>query len=160
MRGRNLAFKTICPDRITRKRLWTAARDAVSRCTDKTDACYYRYGERGIKVHPEWVADIIAFATYLVTLPGHDDTSLVLDRINNDGSYEPGNLRFTTKSESSRNQNRTRPCRARGSVTRLKNNRWQAQMKANGKYQYLGTFGSREDAEARVAAKRVELGLN
>lgn len=57
----------------------------------------------------EWVGDIRLFVEHLVTLPGYDNPELVIDRINNNGNYEPGNLRFATWSES--NYNRRLPSR-------------------------------------------------
>lgn len=74
---------------------------AIARCTDETNPKYSDYGGRGIKVR---FSDKVSFIEYLLTLPGHDDFSLVIDRINNDGHYEPGNLRFTTHSMSAQNR--------------------------------------------------------
>jgi hypothetical protein len=52
----------------------------------------------------EWCADQVAFVAYLMTLDGWDNDGLVIDRIDNDGHYEPGNLRFVTRSVSQRNK--------------------------------------------------------
>lgn len=43
---------------------------------------------------------------YLYTLSGSNDAYLVLDRADNDGHYEPGNLRFVTPSQSLLNRQR------------------------------------------------------
>lgn len=86
-------------------RLYHQARDAVRRCTNPEYADYYGR----IKVFPSWLINIKLFIEYLITLSGYDNTSLVLDRINNDSDYEPGNLRFVTWSES--NYNRRFPSR-------------------------------------------------
>lgn len=82
------------------KKLRQASTDAARRCANPTDGSYENYGERGIKVN--FPSDA-AFIAYLLTLPGHDDATLFLDRIDNDGSYEPGNLRFITHQESNAN---------------------------------------------------------
>ena len=83
-----------------RKRMRSAARNAISRCTNKENRMYRYYGERGIKVE---FSDWKTFVSYLLTLPGHDNIDLVLDRINNDGNYEVGNLRFVNWIESHKN---------------------------------------------------------
>jgi hypothetical protein len=83
-------------------RIYHAAKHAIRRCTNHDHPNYRLYGGRGIKV---LFQDKDVFIKYLVTLPGYDNPSLVLDRINNNGHYEPGNLRFATRSESQRNKN-------------------------------------------------------
>lgn len=57
---------------------------------------YKDYGGRGIKLYEPWINDAKSFIKYCMTLPGWDNPNLKLDRINNEGNYEPGNLRFTT----------------------------------------------------------------
>jgi hypothetical protein len=64
------------------------------------------YGGRGIRICQEWLDDLEVFVAYLANLPDSDDRRLWLDRIRNDGNYEPGNLRFVTPSESACNRRR------------------------------------------------------
>ena len=85
------------------KRNLRRAYAAIFRCRRVEGYC-----DRGITVHPPWVKDPFAFATYLLILPGSTDERLVLDRENNDGNYEPGNLRFVTLSESAVNRRNRR----------------------------------------------------
>lgn len=84
-----------------------AAYNAVSRCTNPNHKRYADWGGRGIRVHKPWITDIIAFCKYLVCLHGWDDSTLVLDRIDNNGHYEPGNLQWVTRSESQKNRRPT-----------------------------------------------------
>jgi hypothetical protein len=76
-----------------------AVNDAIRRCTSESYRQYKDYGGRGVQVYLPWLEDRRQFAVYLMSLPGWDDPSLWLDRIDNDGHYEPGNLRWTTPSE-------------------------------------------------------------
>lgn len=89
-------------------RLYHQARGALRRCTDTDNE---DYAGRGISVYSAWKDNVQLFVEYLVTLPGFDNPELVLDRTNNDGNYEPGNLRFATWSES--NFNRRTPTEKR-----------------------------------------------
>jgi hypothetical protein len=84
-----------------RNKLRQAAWAAIDRCTNHDNPRYEDCGGRGIQ---SLFADNVAFFEYLLTLPGHDDFSLVLDRIDNDGHYEPGNLQFVTPKESAGNR--------------------------------------------------------
>lgn len=83
-----------------------AARNAYKRCTDQNHAYYDDYGKRGIEFH---FPSVEACVLYLITLQGHDDLSLWIDRIDNNGHYEVGNLRFTTRSVSQKNRRTSRP---------------------------------------------------
>jgi hypothetical protein len=58
-----------------------------SRCYRETDVAYERYGGRGIKVCEEWKDDFAAFRDWALQ-NGYNDT-LTIDRIDNDGNYEP-----------------------------------------------------------------------
>lgn len=100
--GRRLA----CLPRPHRVRLRVKVRHAILRCTRPAHPGYGNYGGRGICVCEQWLGDPVEFVLYLATLPGWDDPSLMLDREDNDGHYEPGNLRFVTRRESQANRRR------------------------------------------------------
>lgn len=73
----------------------------VYRCTDPECKGWKDYGGRGIRVCDEWVDDFVAFYRYIGRRPADD---LTLDRINNDGNYEPGNVRWATRLEQAANR--------------------------------------------------------
>ncbi len=89
-------------------RMLTKARNAINRCYMSRHPSYGNYGERGIRVCDAWADDPPAFANYLAGLPGAENPLLVLDRIDNNKYYEPGNLRFVTRHDSNMNRRKAR----------------------------------------------------
>jgi hypothetical protein len=64
---------------------------AKSRCFNPDDPKYPRYGGRGITMCEEWAQNFQAFFDHIGPKPY---PSYLLDRINNNGHYEPGNVRW------------------------------------------------------------------
>ncbi len=74
----------------------------IQRCFNENDPSYHRYGGRGITVAPTWRA---SFAAFLVDVGPKPSPEHSLDRYpNNDGNYEPGNVRWATRAEQLRNK--------------------------------------------------------
>lgn len=73
------------------------------RCSNPHNKRYSRYGGRGIKVCDEWL-DFAKFRDWCLS-NGYSQ-GLTIDRINNDGNYEPSNCRFISTSEQNRNYSR------------------------------------------------------
>lgn len=78
---------------------------AIGRCHDSTHPAYHNYGGRGISVCRAWRDDPWAFIDHVGDRPGR---GYDLDRINNDGNYEPGNVRWITRKENLRNKRQRR----------------------------------------------------
>jgi len=117
-----LHYAGACPDVEHRTRLLNRISAIHTRCTNPRSRQWAAYGGRGIRC---WWSDVYGderFGTrsrtgklqtmrwryemlrYLVSLPGWDNPELEIDRIDNDRGYEPGNLRFSTRSDNSRNK--------------------------------------------------------
>ena len=80
----------------------------IQRCTNPKDRRYPRYGGRGIKVCERWLNSFEAFLEDLGPRPeGTTEGGRALfsiDRKNNDGHYEPGNVRWATPDEQGANR--------------------------------------------------------
>ena len=77
-------------------------RGMIKRCYNKNDSHYHNYGGRGIKVCDEWLYDFNAF--YLWCQESGYSKELQLDRIDNNGNYEPNNCRWVTAKNNSNNR--------------------------------------------------------
>lgn len=76
------------------------------RCTDTCQKNYALYGGRGVTIHPEWYESYEVFRDY--ALANGYRPGLQADRYPDvDGNYEPGNVRFVTCKENSRNRRNT-----------------------------------------------------
>ena len=85
---------------MSKTRLYNIWCRMIARVSDTKNNRYNRYGGRGIKVCDEW-KDPSVFISWALD-NGYDDT-LSIDRIDNDGNYEPSNCRWTTPKEQARN---------------------------------------------------------
>lgn len=81
-------------------RAWCAAKE---RCYNVNMEHYENYGGRGIKMCDEWKNDFSAFLSHIGRKPRR---GMSLDRIDVNGNYEPGNVRWATASEQRLNQRR------------------------------------------------------
>lgn len=81
--------------------IWKSMRQ---RCNNSRAAGFENYGGRGIKVFPEWEIRFESFRDYIGPRPSKGHT---LDRINNDGNYEPGNVKWATWQEQHANKRTT-----------------------------------------------------
>lgn len=81
-------------------RLYRIYNDMKARCQYPSMNGYHRYGGRGIKVCREWQNSYTAFRDWALA-HGYQD-GLTIDRIDNNGDYEPGNCQWITLSENVR----------------------------------------------------------
>lgn len=77
----------------------------LERCRNEKNSFYHRYGGRGISVCNEW-NDYEQFSIWAID-HGYKD-GLSIDRINNDGNYEPNNCRWITKKQQHYNTSQCR----------------------------------------------------
>lgn len=74
----------------------------IQRCSNPKDNRYYTHGGRGIKVCDEWLN---SFENFYEDMGDRPSDKHSLDRIDNDGNYEPTNCKWSTQSEQNFNKN-------------------------------------------------------
>ncbi len=90
---------------LSRHKLYVVWAGAVQRCTNPNSQRYHRYGGRGITMCQEWRDAPQEFIQHCVDIGWNPE--LTIDRIDNDGNYEPGNLRAVTQHENLKNRKAT-----------------------------------------------------
>lgn len=78
----------------------------MARCYQPANRKYHRYGGRGITVCSEW-HDKLTYIGWIEQNLGPRPEGMSLDRIDNNGDYEPGSLRWATPKEQSENRQRS-----------------------------------------------------
>ena len=87
-------YRALSKKHLPTYRSWSAAK---GRCNNPANKYY---GARGIKMCERWMN---SYANFVADM-GERPEGLFIDRINNDGNYEPGNCRWATRSEQERNK--------------------------------------------------------
>jgi len=81
---------------LSKKPLYNCYWNILQRCFNKKNKEYKNYGGRGITICKSWLNDVVVFYNDVINEIGERPKGMSLDRINNDGNYEPGNVRWAT----------------------------------------------------------------
>ncbi len=121
-------------------RLYTIWSNMEQRCNNPKTTNFNIWGGRGISVCLEW-REFVPFRDW--ALANGYKFHLSIDRINNDGNYEPSNCRWVTYSVQVRNTKKLRTNNTsgfKGVYFHNGNNKWIAQITINGKHTHIGSF--------------------
>jgi hypothetical protein len=81
----------------------------INRCYRPTTGNFHNYGGRGITVCDRWrfgEGGLSGFECFIGDMGRRPDPALSVDRINNDGDYEPANCKWATAKEQANNRRR------------------------------------------------------
>lgn len=124
------------------------------RCYYEKAPNYHRYGGRGIKVCGKWLDSFESFYRDMGNRPVHSS----LDRVDNNGDYEPGNCKWSTAKEQSANKNIKSKTKIKSGVVGVYYNKvmdkWYAGIGVKGKLIWLGKYDTVE--EAAITRKEAE----
>lgn len=96
---------------------YAAWQHIIQRCRNSKNRGYKNYGGRGIRVCEEWANSYAAFLAYVGRRPSPKHS---IDRYpNNDGNYEPGNVRWATQSDQVKNSRRGKRITCNGETLNL-----------------------------------------
>jgi len=92
---------------------WKAWKSMRERCANPHAKSWDRYGGRGIRVCDRWAK---SFTEFFADMGFRPSAAHSLDRIDNDGNYEPGNCRWATRTEQQNNTRKIRRITFRGQI--------------------------------------------
>lgn len=96
--------------------LYHIQKSIIYRCNDVKNKAYKNYGARGIKLCERW-NDLHNFIDDMY--PTYKE-GLEIDRIDNNGNYEPGNCRWVTHAENNNNRTNNRKIEYKGEIKTLR----------------------------------------
>lgn len=91
---------------LRKNKLYNTWSGMIQRCENPKHPRFKDWGGRGISVATEWRHNFQSFFDHVSILDHCGEKGYSLDRVNNNGNYEPGNVRWATHQEQANNSRR------------------------------------------------------
>ena len=133
----------------------------LQRCYNVNYWQYCNYGARGISIYEEWKDNPNLFISYVSNLPNAGTPRFSLDRINNNGNYEPNNLRWASPLTQAHNSRKGFYGKSKyvGVTIQEYNKKWKSTLHYMYKKYVLGVFNTEKEAAIAYDNKVEELNL-
>jgi hypothetical protein len=142
------------------QKIYNIWKQIKTRCFNKNNHGYKDYGARGITIDTNWINDFSSFQQYVTGLPNFSEDNIgrngiTLDRYENNGNYEKGNLRWVPMEIQCRNRRKkTGNVKSKyvgvsydpGGVSNPRKKKWRARITINKKTKVLGRFETEKQA--------------
>lgn len=142
-------------------RLYSKWLSIKNRCNIQSNKSFMYYGGIGIKICDEWSNDFMSFYNWAIS-NGYID-GLEIDRINNDGNYDPSNCRFVNNCTNKQNTKlikSTNKSGYRGVCFKNRDRKYIASISVNGEKKYIGSFNDPIAAAIAYDTFVIVYGLN
>jgi len=94
-------YESVVYHGLSKTREYHVWKNIKDRCFNNKNNAYKNYGERGITMCDSWRDSFVNFINDMGFCP---DPKMQIDRINNNGNYEPSNCRWVTQTQNARNK--------------------------------------------------------
>lgn len=117
--SREVASKRNKTHGMTKTPEYSVYKHMIARCERPSDKRFYCYGARGIKVCERWRGEN-GFQNFIADVGRRPVRGYSIDRINNDGNYEPSNCKWSTRIEQANNKSKNIYITYKGETKTLK----------------------------------------
>lgn len=158
LRGRSKSCGCMAIENNTKHGMWKTPeyktwQNIHTRCSNKNTEYYKNYGGRGIVVCKRWNS----FENFFEDMGRRPSKNHSIERIDNDGNYEPGNCEWVTRTAQQHNNRiqKNNTSGERGIKWNPVNKNYVVRIGVNGKEKHVGCFSSIK--EAKNARKEAEI---